>query len=161
MVRKTLLGITLRQRPSEMETRKRSLHGTIRTARDGFSLLEVMIALAIITAVLGATAQALIRFHTQITFQHQRVSAMQNCRSVLDEMRALRDHSPDEFPENITESWTDGLALGDIGTLPSEVVTVTYQDASANPLEVRVTSEWRDPRNRLVSISLSTVITDE
>ena len=57
----------------------------------GMTLLEVMIGVIIFMVVLGATAQALISFYVAQHAQHQRLAVAENAKSILSEMRHVRD----------------------------------------------------------------------
>jgi len=125
----------------------------------GLSLLELTLALALFTIVLGMTAQGLISYNVALLTQTQRTVALSECRSVLDDMRAVRDANPDNFPEAVTDRWPNGAAVAG-GPLRGQVRTVRYTDPEANPLEIEVRVQWQDLRGRPVSQSLSTVLTD-
>ena len=126
----------------------------------GLTLLELTIAVAIFVIILGTAAQALISFHFAQDMQQQRGAAAHNMRSVLSSMRNARDANPDSFPEAITTQWPDGVTLANEGTELGEAIMVAYTDATANPLEVTITSSWSDMRGRAMSLSLSTVLTN-
>lgn len=128
--------------------------------QSGLTLLELTIAVALFAIVLGAAAQALISYHSALTLQRQRNEALLHCRSVINEMRNVRQNNPNDFPNAILTRWPNGSVVTDFNTLPQEQVQVSYVDVNANPLEVIVTCTWRDLRNRPATVTLSTLLTD-
>lgn len=136
---------------------KNRLRGT--RAR-GVTLLELTMAVAVFTVVLGAAAQALVSYHSAMEIQHQRTQALQTCRSTLAAMRQARDANPGDLQAAIVNVWPAGQDLPGVGALSNEVVRVTYTDTTANPLEVTVTCQWQDLTNRQVQVSLTSLISD-
>ncbi|MDZ4860880.1 MAG: prepilin-type N-terminal cleavage/methylation domain-containing protein [Candidatus Hydrogenedentes bacterium] len=136
--------------------RKRAKENT-----SGFTLVELVVAMAMFTVVLGATAQALVSYYAALDLQNQRHSALRNCTAVISQMRDARDAGGDDFPAAITAGWPNAAEIAGAGTLPQETITVSYVDTNANPLEVRVQSTWRDLQDREISLSISTMLTNE
>ena len=126
----------------------------------GFTLLELTIAVAVFMIVLGATAQALVSYYVTLDVQNQRFVASRNCTAVLSAMRNTRDANPDNFPGAVTAAWPDGAEVPALASLPREQITVTYTNPSANPLDVLVRSTWVDLRGRTLTMSVSTILTD-
>ncbi|NUM54387.1 MAG: type II secretion system protein [Candidatus Hydrogenedentes bacterium] len=131
----------------------------VRIKDSGFTLVELVVALAIFTVVLGATAQALISYYSALDFQNQRNSALRNCAAVISQMREVRDDNPDDFPGAIIAEWQDNTTIDGAGTLPQETITVNYTDTNADPIEVTVRSQWVDLRGRPVAMSITTMLT--
>ncbi len=127
----------------------------------GFTLLELTLAVAIFAIVLGSTAQVLVSHYATLDLQQQRSTAVQLCRGVLSDMRAARDANPDDFPGAIVEMWPNDVQIDGTGLLRDEQVSVVYADQTANPLDVRVTVSWSDLRGRPVQSSLATMLTDQ
>ena len=126
----------------------------------GFSLLELLLASAIVLVVVGATAQGLVSYYSSLDLQNQRTVAVQDCAGVLSEIRDVRNNNPNDFPDAITTRWPGGAEVADVGALRNERVTVNYQDETANPLNVTVTARWEDMRGRPATVSVSTMLTD-
>ena len=126
----------------------------------GFTLMEITIAIAIFAIVMGSAAQVLISFHVSMDIQRQRYEAIQNCQTVLNAMRDARDADPDNFPSTILEQWPDGITVEDAGTLPNEIVRVIYTNPATTPLEISAISSWSDMRGRTAQTSIATVLTD-
>ena len=127
--------------------------------REGFTLVELVVAMSIFTVVLGATAQALISYYAALDFQNQRNTAIRNCTTVISQMREVRDDNVDNFPDAITTEWPDGAMIDGAGTLPQETIDVDYVNPNANPIEVTVRSQWVDLRGRPMSVSVTTMLT--
>jgi prepilin-type N-terminal cleavage/methylation domain-containing protein len=134
---------------------------TRRKARQGYTLLELTLAMALFAVVLGATAQSLVTYHANIEMQNMRSAAAQNARGVLAAMREMRDDPTQAFPAAILAQWPDGQAVPGAGTLPGEQIIVTYADPAANPLEVTVVSVFNDMQGRPVRVQLGTALTGE
>jgi len=133
------------------------------SSREGFTLIELTMAVAIFLVVLGATAQGLVSYYAIIATQHQRTVAIQDAKGILSQMRQLRDANPDEFPDSILAVFPDGLVIEDQGNanLPQQIIRITYTDITENPLEAMVQCTWRDAGGRTSQVQISTRITDE
>ncbi len=126
--------------------------------KDGFTLVELMVAMAIFSMVLGATAQALVSYYAALDTQDQRNTATRHCTTVLSQMREARAAAA-TFPGGITTLWPNTGVVAGVSSLPGEVVQVTYKSATADPLEVTVTSQFRDLRGRTLTVRVSTILT--
>ena len=131
----------------------------LRTDKHGFTLLELVTAMAIFTMVLGATAQALISYYTALDFQNQRNSALRHCTAVISQMREERDNSPDDFPDAVVARWPNDTAVAGAGSMRAEIVDVNYTNPNGDPLEVTVRSQWVDLRGRPAAMSVTTLLT--
>lgn len=130
-----------------------------RSKKEGFTLVELVVAMTIFTVVLGATAQALISYYAALDFQNQRNSAIRNCTAIISQMRQVRDDNPTDFPGAIVDEWANNAAIDGAGTLPQETIDVTYVDPNSDPIEVTVRSQWRDMRGRPMTVSVTTMLT--
>lgn len=128
--------------------------------QSGFTLLEITLALAVFTIIMGATAQALISYYVVLDMQNQRTAATEACRGLLSDMRDFRDANPGSFPDSVTAQWPDGATVPNTGLRAGQTLRVDYVNPQANPLEVRVTAQWTDIQGHPVSVSLSTILTD-
>jgi len=131
-----------------------------RRRESGTTLLELTFALALFAIIMGSAAQTLVTYYASLDLQNQRNVAAQHCRAVLSDMRALRDAGTGDFPDVIVEQWPNGSEVVGLGTMLNEVVTVTYEDDTADPLVVTVQSSWLDMRGRSFSMQVSTVLTN-
>lgn len=130
-----------------------------RQKKEGFTLVELVVAMSIFTVVLGATAQALVSYYAALDLQNQRNTAIRNCTTVISQMRELRDDNPNDFPDAITAEWPDSAVIDGAGTLHQEQIDVDYVNPNANPLEVTVRSRWVDLQGRPMSLSVTTMLT--
>jgi len=125
----------------------------------GFTLLELTIAMAVFAILMAGTAQALISFYAAMHLQEQRHAAAEAAQSVLSDMRVVRDANPGNFPAAIVAQWPDGEDVTPVASLPGETITVDYADTTNNPLTISVRVQWNDLRGRVVSESVSTMLT--
>ena len=65
------------------------MNGLKRTGARGFTLLEIVLAIAIFTITLGATAQGLAYAYGLVNLQNQRVTASNDCRAVISALRQV------------------------------------------------------------------------
>jgi hypothetical protein len=79
----------------------------------------------------------------------------------MAQIRFDRDSSVLPFPQQILQVWPDEFQTQDPATvnLTNEVITITYADTAANPLNITVTSTWNNMRGRPMSVSLSSLFT--
>jgi type II secretory pathway pseudopilin PulG len=129
-------------------------------AKQGVTLLELTIAMAVFMVILGATAQALVSYYVVLDTQNQRHTAVRNCAGIISNMRDARDANPDSFPDAIVALWPDSSEVTGAGSLPQEVLTVEYVNPNGNPLEITLRSQWVDLRGRPVVLNVSTMLTD-
>ena len=122
----------------------------------GFTLMEVMVALAIFVIVMAATAQGLVSSFSAIRIQEERTSAMNACRSVLSTMRQIAIFQPtsdmcpegtilfpcalmnwvQNFPASIEDIDTDPAAMeiyGGFFSLPEQEFVLELRDANGVP----------------------------
>lgn len=134
--------------------------------RTGLSLLELLLAFAIFAIIFAAGMQAYISSYTGNIIQEQRTQAMQLARSVINNLRELRDEPGGAFPDRIIAQYPPGEPITDVRSLEAsalqgrETITIEYADLTANPLAVRVIVEWLDPRNRPMIFDVTTMLTD-
>lgn len=143
----------------------------------GVTLIEVIIAVAILAGVVGATAQSLISFYVSIDVQEQRMEAIRSCQGLMDGLREKRIEFKDDFPdgllawieENNDGGWDDFLADN------SEHVQLANQTLSVacfnedgenagsgdNPIFVHVTTTWDDRKGREIEATVVSVMTNE
>jgi prepilin-type N-terminal cleavage/methylation domain-containing protein len=143
--------------------------GAAKDGRRGFTLLELTLAVALFTIVMGVTAQSLVSFYATMDMQNQRIVALHHCRTLLSQMRVFRDANPNT-PTLPTNFVTQALAQFPPGQdrtgpvqLKNAVARFSYEStnpATANPLVATVTVTWRDLRNRPMTASLTSALTD-
>ena len=155
----------LRKAPSPVPPSQRT---RAMSSNAGVTLLEMTIAVAIFAIAVGAAAQTLVSFYATMDMQNQRVVAINHCRSVLSNMRNLRDTfpnstaNPNNFQNAILNAFPAEVETNGPAGLNNAKVTVSYEDAraAANPLSPTVTLRWRDLRGHTCTVALSSAITD-
>ena len=107
--------------------------------------------------VLGATARALVILrragHSRPT-KHRDAALHDRTQSDAGSARGGGN-----VPGGITTLWPNSGVVAGVSSLPGEVVRVTYKSATADPLEVTVTSQFRDLRGRTLTVRVSTILT--
>lgn len=129
----------------------------------GFTLVEIMIAVAIFLTIGVISALSIASFHGNLQIQHERVQAVQLCKSVIQTIREKRkdfwesnfDFNGSAFFQWImnqnTESW---LNLSGFGNLPNRLRNVSIavdcrnmDGSEANglnyPMQVYVSVTWQ------------------
>jgi hypothetical protein len=103
-----------------------------------------------------------VTYHEHMELQRQRATALESCRTVLSQMRTIRDANANiaEFPDAILEVFPDGDPVAGFGALTSQQVVVSYTDTMTNPLEVNVTCTWDDLRGRGMTFTMTSLVTD-
>jgi prepilin-type N-terminal cleavage/methylation domain-containing protein len=100
-------------------------------SRDGFSLLEIMVALAIFTVTLGVTAQGLAYAFGLVTLQSQRVTASNDCRAVIAAMRQVLTEDLDTTACPGTSAKFPCLLLDYVNTFPANAAAVAALSTTA------------------------------
>ncbi|MBW7864812.1 MAG: prepilin-type N-terminal cleavage/methylation domain-containing protein [Candidatus Hydrogenedentes bacterium] len=128
----------------------------------GFSLVEITVAMAILVTVLAFMAQGLASSYVILSLQTQRGTALNTCKSVISNLRELArrlpagDQCPDDEPRFpcVLVAWADGLPADmeqfeklspsarepyeGLFVLPEQTIVVNLTDAGGAPA---VTSE--------------------
>jgi type II secretory pathway pseudopilin PulG len=145
----------------------------------GITLIEVVMAVAIFTVVMGVTASSLSSFYVTMDTQEQRIEAVQSCRAVLGAMRDKR--SQYELPSDGFDwagyhawiqsqeagHWEDYLRINtDHEELRDHSLAVACLNlagaaatAADDPIEVHVTATWTDRQGRAMQAQLVSVLT--
>ena len=126
----------------------------------GLTLLEVTFAMASLAIVMAGAAQTLVTYHEHMELQRQRTIALENCRTVVSQIRTIRDANTNDYPDAILAVFPDDGVVAGFGGLTNQQVVVSYTNVAANPLEVTVTCNWSDLRGRPVSFNFTSLVTD-
>jgi prepilin-type N-terminal cleavage/methylation domain-containing protein len=134
----------------------------------GMTLLEVTLAIAIFAVTMGVASQGLVSFYSTLDMQRLRVIAVNRCLAIFGEMRNLRDanlntpENPNNFQSNILSRYQDGWEGAGPIELRNSTISVTYEDGSptANPLVPTVRIQWEDLRGHVMTLQVSSAITD-
>jgi prepilin-type N-terminal cleavage/methylation domain-containing protein len=113
----------------------------------GFTLLEIVVALAIFTVTLGVTAQGLAYAYGVVNLQNQRVTANNDCRAVISSLRQVAAERPastactnaDNMFPCVLLNWVDNFpanaaavaaraAFAGMYTLQNETIAITLTD---------------------------------
>lgn len=134
----------------------------------GFSLLELTLAVAMFSGVVGIAATSLISFYVALDMQNLRVVALNHAKGVLNDMRTLRAANPNTdtnttaFQTAVLTKYPNNTLKAGPTLLRNSTVRVTYVVASAasNPLIPTVEVRWNDLRGRPATLSISSALTD-
>lgn len=126
-------------------------------SQNGFTLIEVMITMAVMAAALLAvlTANAMISQTSEGAYQ--RLVAIQDANQVIERMRNTA--ATGTFPGNVTAAYPNGGNVAGFTSLPNETVTVSYASAITNPLDVTVTVNYLENGRRAANTALRSVMT--
>ncbi len=131
----------------------------VQRSRGGFTLLEIVVALAIFAVTLGATAQGLAYAYGLVNLQNQRVTANNDCRAVISGLRqavaasiVTSSNEPpltpfplvlfnwvNTFPENATDvaalPTAAQVPFAGMYSLQNETIAITLTNAAGNAAE--------------------------
>ncbi len=121
----------------------------------GFTLVEVMIAAVVVAIVVLGFMGAATAIQLQGEAAYQRSVAIQEANRVVELMRNAAVTGT--FPANVTGTYSG--TLSGYTALPSESISVSYANASANPLDATITVSYLENGRRTTTASLRTYIT--
>lgn len=125
----------------------------------GMSLFEIMVATLVFVLALGALLSSLTGVLFLISQAKDETIAVSDLKNIAERIRATSFNNVPVFFPNGTQ---DGPGFNSypaiVGgyNLTNEHITVTYPDASADPLEIRITATWQGRYGRASSTALST-----
>ena len=129
----------------------------------GVTFIELLVSGLILSLVIGGMLQA-YQYHLQLSEIALETSvALGDASDILESIGGTPFSSvPVNFPHGVVDGPAGNKYSGRIGgyALVNETITVTYIDASADPLEIIVTVTWNGPRNRPLQVALSTMKTE-
>jgi prepilin-type N-terminal cleavage/methylation domain-containing protein len=124
----------------------------------GFTFAELMIALVILTLVIGGYIGANVKAQQTAEAMHERTLAIQDANRVIELMRNVSRIGT--FPGNVVAAYPDESTLAGLANLTNEVITVSYNgNTSANPLDVTITVTWLSYSQREHTETVQTYIT--
>lgn len=118
----------------------------------GFSLLEVVITIALLTSVALSVAILLVPIARQSRIQRETEIANIAAKKVLEKVQATPFHE-------IVTAYPNG-SIHAIPDLPSGRIVVTYADPDADPLFLRADLSWDSPEVGPMSRRFETVRTE-
>ena len=120
----------------------------------GFTLLEVVIAMALLSVGALSIYQAIISYQDLSRLAHERNIAYFDLETAIEDVQSTPfNNIVTRFPNNQRIPKFEALHL------PRERIAVRYTNPAADPLYITVTVTWRDIKARLVSESLMTART--
>lgn len=135
-----------------MEGMEKPLGGQV-----GFTLVELMIALVVISIVIAGFIGADILAQRNNEEIHERIIAVQDANRIIEQMRNISRTGT--FPGNVVSQYPDQNAVGGFDHLNNEQITVSYADAAGNPLDVTVQVTWLSYSQRAHEEVIRTYIT--
>jgi type II secretory pathway pseudopilin PulG len=128
------------------------LHSVFRDRVRGMSLLEVVIALGILTALALATVLILVPVSRQGRINRETSTADAAVQRTLEEIHATPFNDLlDQFPDGSDEIVPD---------LPDGSLAVSYADPTADPLEIELTLSWMSPEIGAMEVVFNTLRTE-
>ena len=127
------------------------------TNQKGFTLAEVLIAVLITSLGLLAYIGGNVKIGQTTSAAYEQTVAYQDMNRILEQMRDTAKTGT--FPTNVTTSYPNNGTVSGFNNLTGETITVSYVSASADPLDVTLTTAWTSNGVRAVSKSLRTLIT--
>jgi len=97
----------------------------LRSSQEGFTLIEIMIALTIFAVTLGVAAQGLTYGYSLVRLQTQRVVAANDCRVVISGLRNVVAADPDTAGCPDTANKFPCLILEYVSTFPANASAVS------------------------------------
>lgn len=116
-----------------------------------------MIALLVCSMVLAGYIGANVLAQRNNEELNERTVAIQNANQLIEQIRTVANTDP--FPDSVVDAYPDNSNPEGFNDLPQEVITVSYEDASANPLVVTVTVTWQSYTGRECTETIQTHIT--
>ncbi len=125
-----------------------------RAGSRGFALIEVMIAMAMLSIGAMSIYQGVVSYQDLSRLAHDRNVAYFDLETAVEDIQSTPfANITTRFPNNQRVNKFEGLHLN------RERVTVHYSDPTADPLFITVTVTWRDIKARTVTESIMTART--
>ena len=134
--------------------------GVLNQAERGFTFIELLITIGVVALALLAVVGTNMTIQQTSEVAFERTTALQDANEVIEQMRNAASGAPAAFQATVMNAGTAAVATA--GTLPAshnEVITITYVDTAADPLDATVTVSWNERGLRPVSVSIRTLFT--
>ena len=125
--------------------------------RSGFTLIEMMLAMAIFALVLVGWMSVMLHSFRLVQHSDTRIEAVNEAQTVMNLIRSANT-DPNNFPETVTNAFPAGVLSPARDTLPGQVVTISYQNT--NPLTVTVAVRYTENNCRTQTETLSTLLSN-
>ena len=120
--------------------------------RGGFTLLEVVLTIAILSAVALATTLLLVPVARQSRIGRETEVANLEARKVLEKFQAL------PF-KDILKTYPQATSIG-VPALPGGNIVISYADPAADPLVIQANLTWQSADLGLMQRTFNTVRTE-
>ena len=112
----------------------------MKTNEQGFTLIEVMISLAVVALALCGVLFASTTTQHKIDMDFERAIAIQDAARVIEQIR--NSAATGIFPNNVVTAFPNNGAVAGFNNLTNQTVRVTYVNTAANPLDTTVSVTW-------------------
>ena len=109
--------------------------------RDAFTLVELLMAIVILTVGVFGVLSFVINTSYSIQLARDLTVATTHANYILEEMKAS-----DTLAEITSTTWDVNSLDAQADVLSNEVITVTYDDAAADPLHITINVAWSNSR---------------
>ena len=130
----------------------------MKQSETGFTLVEVMITVAVVALALLGLGGASILIQQKSVGLFERSVAIQDTNQVLERMRQIVNDpctccgttactgvgTCTSFPSCLTAQYPNNGTVAGFSNLTSESVAVSYVSSTANPLDATVTTTWTE-----------------
>ena len=103
----------------------------------GFSILEVYVAAALLVVVMFSAMLTVVPVSRQVRISDDIDTVVMQVQNVLERVQVT------PYSELVT-TYPDGVQLVLAG-VEAGTLTITYEDTTADPLQVRITANWTIP----------------
>ena len=124
----------------------------------GFSLVEVITAMAILVAVIIGCLSANLHLKKAGETSHERTVAMQDASRALEKLR-IQAAASLNFPGDVVSQYPNNQPMEGFTSLNNQTVLIHYADANSNPLDAFVTVSWTSRQGRSETVRVRSSIT--
>jgi prepilin-type N-terminal cleavage/methylation domain-containing protein len=129
----------------------------------GFTLLELVIAAAMLSVAILATSFSILSITDMTDLSREKVTAVHDANRVLEEMRDTVNTSAALLRATDWTAWALANVINAKGandtTLSQETITAAFPSATGNPVPVVLTVNWSH-RQRAYTYQITTSMTD-
>ena len=137
--------------------RSRDHRRNIKETERGFTLLEVVITIAVVMISFLALMFSNMIIQRNNDMFYQRTVASQDAHQVMERIRDTATFGL--FPNNVTDQYPDGADVPGFSNLQGQQIIVDYSSALSDPLDITITVNWLEDGFRNVSYTLSSIVT--
>lgn len=118
-----------------------------RHQKSGFTLIEILLAITLITIVIAAVGASFQYAASLSSFAQNKITAANDAERTMEEVRRVANASGLTGSNSASDStyWTTWLSGQTFSGLPSQSVSVTFPAGTGtDPLQVLVTINWSE-----------------